>query len=119
MIRQVVLISQETERKRPPPSFLLFLTFFDEELHDMYLVAVATPKMLSNANSSLFVCDVEEFDENRFIRNFEKRGDKLDRIVLVKWGFLDRVQKDQTLLGKSIKVIEEPKSHSPKQRILG
>jgi hypothetical protein len=36
-----------------------------------------------NANSSVFVCDVDNFDKNRFIPNFEKRGDKLDRIVLV------------------------------------
>jgi hypothetical protein len=71
-----------------------------------------------NANSSVFVCDVDNFDENRFIPNFEKRGDKPDRIVLVIWSFLDRIQKDQTLLKRFIKVIEEPRSHSPKQRML-
>lgn len=71
-----------------------------------------------NANSSVFVCDVDKFDENRFIPNFEKRGDKLDRIVLVIWSFLDRIQRDQTLLKRFIKVIEDPRSHSPKQRML-
>jgi hypothetical protein len=48
-----------------------------------------------------------------------RRGDKLDRIVLVKWSSLDRIQKDQTLLAKFIKIIEEPKSHSAEKRILG
>lgn len=47
----------------------------------------------TNANSSVFVCDVDKFDENRFIPNFEKRGDKLDRIVLVIWSFLDKIQR--------------------------
>jgi hypothetical protein len=70
------------------------------------------------ANSSVFICDVDKFDENRFIPNFEKWGDKLDRIVLVIWRYLDRIQRDQTLLRRFIRVIEEPKSHSPKQRIL-
>lgn len=70
------------------------------------------------ANSSVFICDVDKFDENRFIPNFEKWGDKLDRIVLVIWRYLDRIQRDQALLRRFIRVIEEPKSHSPKQRIL-
>lgn len=72
-----------------------------------------------NANSSVFVCDVDKFDENRFIPAFEKRGDKLDRIVLVLWNYLGRIQKDRTLLEKFVRLIKEPKSHSPKQRILG
>jgi hypothetical protein len=70
------------------------------------------------ANSSLFVCDVDEFDNDRFITSFEKRGDKLDRIVLVMWNYLDKIQRDQTLLEKFVDIIKEPKSHSPKQRIL-
>jgi hypothetical protein len=71
-----------------------------------------------NANSSVFVCDVDRFDENRFIPNFEKIGDKLDRIVLVIWSFLDKIQRDQTLLKRFIRVIGKPRAHSPKQRIL-
>jgi hypothetical protein len=71
-----------------------------------------------NANSSVFVCDVEKFDENRFIPNFLKVGDKLDRIVLVIWSCLDRIQRDQALLRRFFEIIEEPRSHSPKQRIL-
>jgi hypothetical protein len=71
-----------------------------------------------NANSSVFVCDIDKFDENRFIPNFEKRGDKLDRVVLVIWSFLDKIQRDQTLLKRFIRIIEKPGSHSPKERIL-
>jgi hypothetical protein len=71
-----------------------------------------------NANSSVFVCDVDKFHEDRFIPNFEKMGDKLDKIVLVIWNYLDRVQKEPPLLEKFIRIIKEPESHSPKQRIL-
>jgi hypothetical protein len=71
-----------------------------------------------NANSSLFVCDIEQFDQDRFIPSFEKRGDKLDRIVLVLWRYLDKVQKDQILLQRFVKLIREPKSYTPKQRVL-
>jgi hypothetical protein len=70
-----------------------------------------------NANSAVFVCDVEKFDENRFIPSFEKRGDRLDRIVLVIWGFLDKIQRDQILLREFVKVIEEPKLYNPRRRI--
>jgi hypothetical protein len=71
-----------------------------------------------NANSSVFVCDVDKFDEDRFVLNFDKIGGRLDRIVLVIWGYLDRVQRDQTLLKRFCEIIKEPKSYSPKQRIL-
>lgn len=71
------------------------------------------------ANSALFVCDVDRFDEARFLPGFEKRGNKLDRIVLVLWSFLDKIQKDPGLLREFIKILKEPSSLSPKQRILG
>jgi len=71
-----------------------------------------------NANSSVFVCDVDKFDENRFVPSFEKRGDRLDRIVLVVWNYLDKIQRDQTLLKRFVEIIRKPKMHSPRQRIL-
>lgn len=71
-----------------------------------------------NANSALFVCDVDKFDEKRFLPNFEKRGNKLDRIVLVLWSFLDEIQKDQHLLEKFIATLKAPTILSPKERIL-
>jgi hypothetical protein len=71
-----------------------------------------------NANSALFVCDVDRFDETRFLPGYEKRGDKLDRVVLVLWSALDNIQKDPSLLKKFVRTLEEPRSLSPKQRIL-
>jgi hypothetical protein len=69
------------------------------------------------ANSALFVCDVDKFDENRFLPGFEKRGDKLDRVVMVLWSVLDKIQKDPSLLKRFIMTLEEPRSLSPRQRI--
>ena len=71
-----------------------------------------------NANSALFVCDVDKFDEKRFLPGFEKRGGRLDRIVLVLWSSLDKIQKDQSLLNRFIEVIREPRALDPRQRIL-
>jgi len=70
-----------------------------------------------NANSALFVCDVERFDKTKFLPGFEKRGDKLDRVVLVLWSFLDKIQNDSSLLDRFIEILKEPRSLSPKQRI--
>ena len=71
-----------------------------------------------NANSALFVCDVERFDKTKFLPGFEKRGNKLDRVVLVLWSFLDKIQNDSSLLDRFIEILKEPRSLSPKQRIL-
>lgn len=70
------------------------------------------------ANSAVFVCEAERFDEKRFTKGFAKLGDKLDKIVLVAWSFLDKVQKDQALLGKLVAAIERPESRTARQRIL-
>lgn len=71
-----------------------------------------------NANSAVFVCDVDKFDEIKFILSFEKRGTKLDKMVLVMRSFLDKIHTDQSLLKKFNTLIKEPRSYSPKQRIL-
>jgi len=71
-----------------------------------------------HANSALFICEVERFDRNRFIRSFDSMGDKLNKIVLATWNFLDKIQKEQNLLNQFLSIIEKPESFKPKRRIL-
>ena len=71
-----------------------------------------------NANSAIFVCEAEKFDENKFLPVFDTIGDKLSKIVLVTWNFLDKIQKDQNLLSKFISIIKKPESVKPKRRVL-
>lgn len=71
-----------------------------------------------NANSAVFVCEVEKFDETKFVSNFVRIGSKISKIVLATWNFLDKVQKDQNLLNKFVATLREPESITPKQRIL-
>lgn len=71
-----------------------------------------------NANSALFVCEGDTFDKNKFVPVFRKRGNKLNKIVLVTWSFLGKVQTDQNLLKKFISTLKKPESIKPKQRIL-
>jgi len=71
-----------------------------------------------NANSALFVCEAERFDKDKFIRSFVSMGNKLNKIVMSTWGFLDRVQRDQKLLNRFISTIKNPESTDPKKRIL-
>lgn len=71
-----------------------------------------------NANSALFVCEVDAFDKNKFVPVFGSLGKRLDKIVLVTWSFLDRIQADQNLLSKFVSTLKKPESVKPKQRIL-
>jgi len=71
-----------------------------------------------HANSALFICEAETFDKNRFVPSFDSMGDRLSKIVMVTWNFLDRVQKDQSLFSQFLSVITKPESAKPKQRIL-
>lgn len=71
-----------------------------------------------NANSAVFVCEGAKFDEKRFIPSFVKEGNKLNKVVLLTWTFLDRAQKDQENLRKLYSTIENPESVTPQQRIL-
>jgi len=56
-----------------------------------------------DANSSVFIYNVDKFRLKQIIPDFEKWSDKLNRIVLVVWSYLDRIQRDQTLLRRSSK----------------
>ena len=71
-----------------------------------------------NANSAVFVCEADKFDEKKFVSVFDAMGDKLSKIVLATWAFLDKIQKDQNLLSKFISTITKPESVNPRQRIL-
>lgn len=71
-----------------------------------------------HANSAVFICEADMFDKNKFIRSFDSMGDKLNKIVLATWNFLDRIQKDQDLFSQFLSIIKNPESAKPKQRIL-
>lgn len=71
-----------------------------------------------NANSAVFVCEADAFDKDRFIQSFEKTGDKLNKIVLITWNFLDKVQKDQALHERFVSTMKNPESIESNKRIL-
>jgi hypothetical protein len=71
-----------------------------------------------NADSAIFVCDSEKFDAKKFLPSFVKLGNKLNRIVLVTWSFLDKTQKDPKLLDALLSVMKTPESVLPERRIL-
>jgi hypothetical protein len=71
-----------------------------------------------NANSALFVCEGEGFDEKRFIRSFVTLGNKLDKIVMLTWSYLDRAQQDRKLMVRFLSAIRAPESVDPDKRIL-
>jgi len=71
-----------------------------------------------NADSAIFVCDVEGFDKDNFLKTFASRGNKLNKIVILKWAFLDYVQKDRSLLQRLESTIKEPENVDPINRIL-
>lgn len=71
-----------------------------------------------NANSAVFICEAQHFDKNEFVSVFDTIGRKLSKVVLVTWTFLDRIQKDPSLLSKFRSTIEKPESFRPRQRIL-
>ena len=71
-----------------------------------------------NANSAVFVCDSERFDQTRFLPSFVKSANRLNKIVLVTWSFLDRSQKDQKFLDMFLSTIKTPESFKPEERIL-
>lgn len=77
-----------------------------------------THHLKMNANSAIFVCGCERFDEKKFNLVFEKMGEKLNKGVLVNWGFLDKIQKDQALLKRFVNIIRKPESYETSQRIL-
>lgn len=70
-----------------------------------------------NANSVLFVCDVDEFHPTDFIASFCKRGDKLNKIILTNWAFLREVIKDRDQLDGLITVLTTPEDVDPLERI--
>lgn len=71
-----------------------------------------------NGNSALFVCEADRFDEKRFLPSFVKEGNKLSKVVLLTWSFLDKAQKDQEALRTLRSIMEDPRSATPQQRIL-
>ncbi len=71
-----------------------------------------------NANSALFVCEGEKFDERKFMPSFIREGDKLNKVVLLSWSFLDRAQKDERILKKLYSTLENPETATPQQRVL-
>ena len=70
------------------------------------------------ATSVVFVCEVDKFDEKRFKILFKKKGNKLNKIVMTTWGFLDRANNNRDLVEKLVHIIKEPESCDPEQRIL-
>jgi hypothetical protein len=69
------------------------------------------------ANSAIFVCDVKAFDEKGFKCVFEKMGDRLTKIVMTTWDFLNKSQKNDDLRKKFIATIKEPESIEASERI--
>ena len=70
------------------------------------------------ANSALFICEVEGFDEERFLKPFAKVGDKLNKIVLTTWKFLDAIQKDKAKQDLFTRVVRCPEGIEPFMRVL-
>lgn len=71
-----------------------------------------------NANSAMFVCEADLFDENKFVRSFDSMGNKLSKIVVLTWRFLEKAQRDQKLCSRFLSIIKNPESFKPKNRIL-
>lgn len=72
----------------------------------------------AQANSVIFVCDVDAFDHDAFVTPFLKQSDKLSKILLVCWSYLDRVQKDKKLLERFNTILKNPEVVPPTERIL-
>jgi len=70
-----------------------------------------------NANSVLFVCDVDEFHPTDFKKSFCKRGDRLNKILLTNWAYLHKVITDRDQLGGLITVLTKPEDVDPSERI--
>ena len=70
-----------------------------------------------NANSALFVCEAESFDEKKFMHNFDTWGDKLSKIVLTTWNFLDKAQRDQKIFNQFFSRLRNPESFEPRKRV--
>src|SRR5439155_6815916 len=58
------------------------------------------------ANSAVFVCDIDRFNEDKFVAPFVKRADDFVKIAMVCWSYLDKAQKERTLLERLRAVIE-------------
>jgi hypothetical protein len=71
-----------------------------------------------NANSAVFVCDVDRFDSDAFVTPFVKQSDRLNKISLVIWSYLGRIQKDRTLMDKFNKLVSNPRLVKPAERIV-
>jgi hypothetical protein len=83
------------------------------ELHDYQDYAEEV-----KANSAIFICDVDGFHRDKFVSPFVKRAEKLDKIGLVCWSYLNRAQKDNSLLDPLRKLIANPELVEPMERIL-
>jgi len=70
------------------------------------------------ANSALFICDVEGFDEERFARPFANVGKRLWKIVVATWKSLDLIQKEKSRQDSFAKIIEKPGDVEPSMRVL-
>ena len=70
-----------------------------------------------NANSAVFVCDVDGFHKDAFVNTFVKQGAKLSKICLVCWSYLDRIQNDRNLLERFSATVTRPDDYGPAARI--
>jgi len=71
-----------------------------------------------DANSALFICDVDGFDQDSFVKSFLKQSDRLSKICLVCWSHLNRVQKEKALWENFKNAIEKPEDLEPVERVL-
>jgi hypothetical protein len=69
------------------------------------------------ANSAVFICDIDRFDLSTFVNPFIKQDQKLSKICLVCWNFLDKAQKDVKLFHSLELAMMNPKKFTPQQRI--
>jgi len=70
------------------------------------------------ANSAVFVCDVDKFDQDTFVHPFVKQSQKLNKICLVCWDYLDKIQKDRALQESFRTLIIDPNNFEPSKRVL-
>ena len=71
-----------------------------------------------NADSVVFICDVDGFDKKKFIEQFIKQGQKLSKVCMVTWSYLDRIQNDNEVYQHFKETIFNPESKDSDERIL-
>jgi hypothetical protein len=69
------------------------------------------------SNSAVFICDIDRFDLSTFVNPFIKQDQKLSKICLVCWNFLDKAQKDTKLFHSLELAMKNPQKFTPQQRI--